>query len=805
MRKHAYAAPLTAVGLISAAALAYEILLTRLFAIIHWHHLVAAAISLALLGYGASGTFLAIAGKRLQGHFAPVFIANALLFSLSALACVGLAQRLPFDPQALTWDPTQLVYLTATFLILAIPFFAAANCIGLSLWTFQKQIPRLYGFDLIGAGLGSVLLLVGLTSMSPADNLFGVFIAGILVAIVAAITLRWHPAWITIAGLFILALAWFGGRPDLQPAAYKDLSRSLAVTGATVEHSASGVAGTLSVVRNDRVPIRTAPGLSLHATALPPRQLAVFVDGDNAGTLHASNTGDRSSAYLKDLISALPYQLLDAPRVVVLNAGAGLGVEQALSLGAASVNAIEPNPQLQELSCGRYRQLNSERCGSRVNWQTQSARAFIAGPHDGFDLITLAVHADASGLDALKINFDLTREAIVSYLGRLTPGGLIAIEGPTRLPPRLSLRTIATASAALKQLGISEPGRHLAAIRGWQRFLLLVSRKPLDTVREDEIRAFAGSRGFDLIWLPNMKEAEANRYQRLNKPQYYLQAGAILDPEQGASDTDPRYRLRPASDDMPFPNRFTSWTEGWSALRHGDQGALSQLDTGLLVAAATLSVVTAGGILLIILPLLWPGRTIRPRVPTGQGLRTLLYFVLIGVGFLFIEIAWIQRLQLFLGLPVYATTAVLVTFLVFAGLGSLWSQNRSSERAHRVLLSAVFAILLASLVYLLYMPTWLNAAAGLPLWTRGALVLVLLAPLAFAMGIPFPTGLRGLGHSSPQLIPWAWGINGCASVISAASAPLLAMEIGFNGLIAIAVIAYLLLPLIRIDRETALS
>jgi hypothetical protein len=565
------------------------------------------------------------------------------------------------------------------------------------------------------------------------------------------------------------------------------------------------VAGTLSVVRNDRVPIRTAPGLSLHATALPPRQLAVFVDGDNAGTLHASNTGDRSSAYLKDLISALPYQLLDAPRVVVLNAGAGLGVEQALSLGAASVNAIEPNPQLQELSCGRYRQLNSERCGSRVNWQTQSARAFIAGNHDGFDLITLAVHADASGLDALKINFDLTREAIVSYLGRLTPGGLIAIEGPTRLPPRLSLRTIATASAALKQLGISEPGRHLAAIRGWQRFLLLVSRKPLDTVREDEIRAFAGSRGFDLIWLPNMKEAEANRYQRLNKPQYYLQAAAILDPEQGASDTDPRYRLRPASDDMPFPNRFTSWTEGWSALRHGDRAALSQLDTGLLVAAATLSVVTAGGILLIILPLLWPGRTIRPRVPTGQGLRTLLYFVLIGVGFLFIEIAWIQRLQLFLGLPVYATTAVLVTFLVFAGLGSLWSQNRSSERAHRVLLSAVFAILLASLVYLLYMPTWLNAAAGLPLWTRGALVLVLLAPLAFAMGIPFPTGLRGLGHASPQLIPWAWAINGCASVISAASAPLLAMEIGFNGLIAIAVIAYLLLPLIRIDRETALS
>ena len=178
------------------------------------------------------------------------------------------------------------------------------------------------------------------------------------------------------------------------------------------------------------------------------------------------------------------------------------------------------------------------------------------------------------------------------------------------------------------------------------------------------------------------------------------------------------------------------------------------------------------------------------------------YFVLIGVAFLFIEMAWIQRLQLFLGLPVYATTAVLVTFLLFAGLGSLWSQNRSGPRAHRVLVSAVIAILLSSLVYLFYMPSWLDAAADLPVWTRGILVLVLLAPLAFAMGIPFPTGLKELGRSSPQLIPWAWGINGCASVISAAGAPLLAMEIGFNGLITVAVIAYLLLPAIRFNRET---
>jgi hypothetical protein len=176
-----------------------------------------------------------------------------------------------------------------------------------------------------------------------------------------------------------------------------------------------------------------------------------------------------------------------------------------------------------------------------------------------------------------------------------------------------------------------------------------------------------------------------------------------------------------------------------------------------------------------------------------------LYFGLVGIAFLFIEIAWIQRLQLFLGHPVYATTAVLVAFLLFAGLGSLWAQRRSRAEVRWVLIIAVLAILLASLAYIFYMPSLLDAVADLPLAARGGVVLVLLAPLAFAMGIPFPSGLRRLGDSSDELIPWAWGINGIASVVSAASAPLLAMEIGFNGLIAVAVLAYLLLPTIRLD------
>ncbi|MGB5568370.1 MAG: hypothetical protein WBM81_03645 [Sedimenticolaceae bacterium] len=801
MRLPSCPAPLTAVGLISASALAYEILLIRVFAIVHWHHLVATAISLALLGYGASGTFLAIAGPWLRSHFAPAFLGNAVLFSISSLACVDLAQRLAFDPLALTWEWSQWSYLAGTFLLLAIPFFAAANCIGLVLWHFRDEIPRVYGVDLIGAGLGGMLVVGGLAILTPSGALFGVFCAGILASVSAALTLRWHLYPVAIGGLLLAIAVWTWGQPDIRPAPYKDLARALSTIGATIDYQASGVAGTVSVLRNERVPVRQAPGLSLHTAHLPPRQLAVFVDGDAAGALGVFSEAPGASAYLMDLTSALPYVLLDSPRVAVLNAGVGLAVQQGLSLGAASIAAIQPNPLLHVLACERYASESAEICDpNRVSWHVQAARAFLARNTDNFDLITLTLDSDAAGLNALRIDFDLTRQAFLDYLQHLAPGGLLSIEGPTRTPPRLSLRVLNTARAALQEKGIESAGLHLAMIRGWQRFVLLVSNEPFGPAQEAAIRAFADSRGFDLIWLPNITAADANRYQQLSEPQYYLGAATILGRAVETPHLEDRFRLQAASDDTPFPYRFSRWTEFWSALVYGDRNELSQLDTGLFIGSVTLLLVTAAGTGLILFPLLWLRLGAEVRGTHGLRARTFAYFGLVGIAFLFMEIAWIQRLQLFLGHPVFATSAVLIAFLVFAGLGSLWSQRHSDRRDHRLLVPAVLTILFFSLVYVWFLPPVLAELSHLPIAARVFIVLAMLAPLAFAMGIPFPSGLRALGQTAAPLIPWAWGINGCASVASAASAPLLAMEIGFNGLIGVAVMSYLLVPLIQLER-----
>ena len=263
---------LASAGLIAAAALSYEILLTRIFAIVHWQHLVAIAISLALLGYGASGTFLVLSKKLLQRRLANTYVGNALLFGLSALACVVIAQRLTFDPQGLSWDLVQIIPLSTSFLLLAVPFFAAANCIGLALIHAKRDIPLIYGTDLVGAGVGVVVVLIGLSYITVEALLIGLVFVGVLAAMLGAVALGGRLVTVTTVGLTLSLGLVFLVPSDVRPAAYKDAYRALATLGGQVVGETHGVAGVVTVVRNRKIPTRTAPGLSLQSTALPQTQ-----------------------------------------------------------------------------------------------------------------------------------------------------------------------------------------------------------------------------------------------------------------------------------------------------------------------------------------------------------------------------------------------------------------------------------------------------------------------------------------------------------------------------------------------------
>ncbi len=785
--------PLGAVALISASTLAYEVLLTRIFAIVHWHHLVATVISLGLLGYGASGTFLALFGQRLQRHLAAAFVANALVFAVTTVACTRIAQVLPFDPQALAWDGDQILLLAATFSLLAVPFFAAANCIGLVFSAFRDQIPKIYGMDLMGAGLGTVALALALIVLHPTQVLGAISIMGLAVAVLASLQLVWRPRLVaTLAATLVVAIQWFDPA-TIRPAAYKDMARAMTVTGAFIDYERSGITGVLNVIENRKVPARHAPALSLHSMVQPAHQLDVFVDGNSHGVISDFSDVSKGRAFLTNLLSALPYTLLDRPEVAVLRAGTGLHVQQALTMGARAVSAVEANPLLHDASCTRYAALAGTQCDPAVtNWVVQTPRGFVANQTGRYDLITLKADSDIGGLNALDIDFALTREAFLSYLALLQPDGLLAIEGTTRLPPGTSVHLTRTAQAALRERGVTDPPRQLAVLRGWQRFLLLVAERPLNEQQVGRIRNFADDGGFDLVWLPGMRPGEANRYQVLQTAQYHDAIRQLFAAAAGSGD----HNAALPSDDRPFPYRHTDWPTLWRTLRHGTAEQRTHLDSALLVATLTVAIAIVFSVLLIVIPLFAQPRTARPqgRRPVSR-LRILIYFAAIGLAFLFIELAWIQRLELFLGHPLYATTIVLSAFLLFAGAGSAWAQKTQATSSARVLAASTGVILLFGLGYVLFLPGLLGAVSFLPLAIRIVITIALVGPLAFAMGMPFSIGLRRLGGITPALIPWAWGINGCASVISAAGAPLVALELGFSGLLLIALLAYLMAAL----------
>lgn len=788
---------LPAIALLSSAALAYEILLTRLFALIQWHHFAFMMISVAMLGYGAAGTLVALFREALLRRFVEAFSLAAMLFGFSAVGCFLLAQTIPFNPLEAFWDSPQFLRLGLIYLCLFIPFLFAATALCLAFSQYGEIAPRLYSADIQGAAAGSFAVIGMLFVLTPMRALACIGAIGIVAAALPLTGLRRRMTLLIAALLLAVAPAsWL----ELQPSPYKDLSQSLNVVGARMLAQTSSPLGVLSVVDNRHVPLRQAAGLSLAAPREPPAQLALFIDGNGPSAITRFDTGLAPLAYLDFLTSALPYHLLDHPQVLVLGAGSGESVLQALYQRARSIDAVELNPQLIELVQQRFAD-HSGRPFSQpgVRIHIGESRRFVAAGEDRFDLIQLSLvdapGAGSAGLHALAESYLYTVEAMRDALLRLNPGGMLAITRWIDLPPRDLLKLSATAIAALEAAGVREPGQRLALIRGWKTGTLLIKNGDFNSDELARIRTFCRERAFDLDWLPDLRDAESNRYNQLARTYFPAAMHALLGPERDHFIANYKYFISPASDDRPHFFHFFKWSSlpEWLELRR--RGGMSLMEWGYPLLLATLVQASLAGIALILLPLALARRQL-PR--DGRG-RVVVYFTGLGLGFMFVEIAFIQKFMLFLSHPLYAVAVVLSGFLFFAGLGSRFGgkfggkfggQPQGTRQRHRVRL-AVAAIVVIASAYLLLMPALLRHFAGLADPARIMISLGLIAPLAFFMGMPFPLGLQRLATTAPAFLPWAWGINACVSVVAAVLATLLAVHLGFTAVVLLALIAYL--------------
>jgi len=778
--------PHLAIFAISGATLAYEIALTRLFAVAQWYHFAFMAVSLALLGFGASGSFLAIRPSlSRQTIKRPFWIAGA--FAASLPVAYLIVNALPFDSHRIALEPQQFLWMALFFLTLAVPFFFAGVLLAAFLSGFPEAAGSLYASNLVGSAIGCLAAPLLLSWAGMPGAIFAAAAAGWLGAAVLAGGERPRALarlLIAAAGFVfsvILAVApakWM----DIRMSPYKRLSLDLLYPKSHLLWTGWNAMSRVDVVETPL--LRSAPGQSLNYLHSPPPQLGIYVDGDNPSPITADD--GTLEAWTRHLPVALPFLLRPEAEALVLEPAGGMDVLVGLHNGARQIAAIESNPLILEVARDRFGNWGENPFhDGRVEAIAGSARGYARTSQRTFDLVLLSL-SDAyqpvtSGSYSLTETYLLTRQAMAEFLSRLKPGGILAFQRWLQTPPSEGLRGVATALAALHDRGIADPRDHLIVFRSMQTLMTLVSNRPFSDDDIAAARAFCETRGFDLVHLPGMRPEEANRYNRLPAPIYYEAVQAML-AAPSPEDYTARYPydISPPTDDHPFFFHFFRWSQAKAVLEMVGKVWLPFGGAGYFVLLFLLAVAVLASVLFILAPL-----GMRGRPQKGRGLPLLfLCFLSIGLAFLFVEIPLIQRFILYLGHPTYAFATVAGTLLLFSGLGS--------QCSHRIPPWSLLLLVGWVAACPLFLPAAISATLGWPFAMRVLMSILLLCVPGFLMGMPFAQGVRLSARLAPGWVPWLWAVNGSASVIASILAALLAVTFNFTAVLAVGAGAYFL-------------
>lgn len=748
----------------SLALLAFEVSLLRLLAFLHWYHFAYLVISLALLGFAASGTAMYLLRPFCLRHADSTAPATLLLAAVSMSGGRQALALIPTDLFLAIWQPVQLIWLAFLFLILFLPFFFAAFFLILSFTAGPERIGGLYAANLLGSGAGSLAALVLLDCCHPATI---PYILGLITAMLALpLVPRRRPGFLAIAlgGVGLCALLALAPTP-VTMSTFKPLARALTLPQAHIIASEYDPLGVIEVVQSPH--LRYAPGLGLNFTGdVPPRPL-VFVDGEMLGPVATSGQADLT--LLRQGLPSLPYRLRPVESVLVLAAGSGEEIGRALAWGVEGIIAVERNAALVGMLAGLHAHGDSVYLDARVRTVVQTPRAFLMADDRRFDLIVLAnaegLTGASFGMRALHENYLLTREAFARMLERLSPHGMLVASTMLDTPMRRPLRLAALMALALRDAGIGTPERHLLALKNWNMATLLLSKQPLTPTDIERIHRHATAAGLVLL--------------------YPAQAGddSLADAIHHPDHPPGPFHLTPPTDARPYFNHFLSLQAVPIVLASQGRAGLILTEWAYIMIYVTLALLAVGGLILVLLPLaLWLPRR-------GHGCRLGLgYFAAIGVGFMAVEMLLIAKLVELLGDPVYAVAGTIAAILIFAGIGSRFSASAHLDRSR---LAAAAALVIAFPLLVALLPLHLMPVFGLPLGWRAAIIMLALAPPATAMGVFFPAGIRALDTGDgAAAIPWAWGVNGYASVMTPPLAMLVALNLGLGYLALMAAACY---------------
>jgi hypothetical protein len=778
--------------LCSFSSLAYEIALTRIFSISLWYHFAFMIISIAMLGIGASGTVLSLyPGLR---NISSIGIYSLLLGSGISLSYL-LSNQIPFDPVKLSWSKIQLLYIGIYYITLSIPFFFTGLIVAAAFSFISEKSGLLYGADLLGAGIGSIGVLYVMTISGPDKAVFIISSIALSAAFIAGgkrlKTISLILVLLNISFLFLNPVLI-----DLKMSPYKGLQIALRYPGA--EHLKTYFS-PYSRVDTFRSPaVRFAPGLSLRYLDTLPEQIGFSIDGGetNAVTKGISQGGLSPCcvplAFLGYLPSALPYEVGKTEDVLILDPKGALQSLVAEYYGSLHIYQIESNPLLikvikkdfSEFSGGIY---------SRNTW-AGFGRSWLKCRDKAFDIIDLPMTETAlSGSFGIAEDYRFTVEAFEEYLRHLKPEGFLSINLFILPPPRIELRILNTIITAMEKLGIKDSERHIAAIRSWGSISILIKKLPFTLNEIEKIKRFSKDLRFDLIYYPGIKEKETNVFVRMPFNEYFAAFKNLLSPATREQFMNAYiFDITPVSDENPFFHYYFKLKNFRAIYKIVGEKWQYFIEEGYILPIIFIQVLFLSSVL-IILPAI---SSVKAKVEVKKkdnlnlslGLNLLPYFAFLGLGFMFIEICLIQKVILPLENPSYAVATVLTSILISSGIGSLLSYKVKGLRSPVV--SIVISLLIFA--YSIFFPTISDAISYYSISGRIFIIFFIFLPIGLLMGIPFPTGLKILGEKNESLIPWAWAINGCFSVLTPILTIMLAMVIGFKIVLWLGALTYMM-------------
>jgi hypothetical protein len=772
---------LISVGLLSIAMIAYQLSLMQYLSIVQWYHFAYMVIAIALLGFGAAGTFIALFRKFLVERIDVLLPLFMILTGICMPFAVWLSGQpfARFDTYLLFVEQRQLWQLLLYELLFFVPFFFCALAIGLVFVKYTDNIGKLYFSNLVGSGLGGLAAIVLFWTAAPTLIPFITGFASLVAALFILPVLR-RQLWITTTVITAIVLLGIGllSPPSLPISQYKSLSTTLDLPEATIEKTANSPYGWVQYVSSPA--LRYAPGLSLFYTEEVPIVDAVFSNGDWAGVVLKT---PEESLILDYTTSAVAWELANHEKVLILDAGTGIRTQYAEMKGASYIDHVESNELVSGFAEGKIGFKNKE----AVTWHRQDARSFLAKSSEKYNLISLpslGAFGGSAGLQALQEEYLLTTEAFSKIYDRLENDGFLEMTVWMDYPYRNSLKITATISEVLEEKGIHNIEQHLIAVRSWSAMTFLVKKTTFTEGEIMKIREFCERLYFDPLLLPGITPEERVAFNMIEDHSLFKLTDSLVSGNRDEVYAGYDFHLRPATDDRPYFSQFLR-LKSYPQLQElfGNQSA-SFFELGYLIVWVTFIQSFILALLLIIFPLFF----LKTRL-NNKG-WTLGYFSGIGVGFMFVEIVLIQRFILYLGHPVYSVAAVISGMLLLSGLGSWFSSKvQLSLSAIRKVVLLIIGLLL---VYALALSPLLQASIGFSIPVKIAIAMFFIGLPSFFMGMPFPLGLRFLSKKNESGVPWAWGINGCLSVVSASFATILAIEVGFSALMLFAAGAYLI-------------